>query len=184
MKTSKFWRLGMGDMQILPGSRHRPPMKKPLWIIVLVSFVIVFLTCAYIYRPENSTACNIFSSRGCKAIADWLPPVPVREYTDAEIASHVVFRDILNSPVVLSKTPKVAFMFLTPGSLPFEKLWDNFFQVRMFYLLTCLFSLFVLFIIILCVCVILDTSKTYDPLRIIADLIILLISCMILTLVS
>ncbi|MED6132818.1 hypothetical protein PIB30_022461 [Stylosanthes scabra] len=28
----------------------------------------------------------------------------------------------------LSKNPKIAFMFLTPGSLPFERLWDKFFQ--------------------------------------------------------
>lgn len=134
MKTAKFWRLGMGDVQILPGSRHRSPMKKPMWIIVLVSFVCMFLIYAYIYRPKNSASCNVFSSRGCKAIADWLPPVPAREYTDDEIASHVVIRDILNTPPVHSKNPKVAFMFLSPGSLPFEKLWDKFFQVRICYL--------------------------------------------------
>ncbi|KAJ1378225.1 Glycosyl transferase, family 14, partial [Sesbania bispinosa] len=118
----------MGDVHILPGSRHRPPMKKPMWIIVLALFVCVFLICAYIYPPKSSTACYVFSSKGCKAIADWLPPVPAREYTDDEIASHAVIRDILNTPPALSKNPKIAFMFLTPGSLPFEKLWDKFFQ--------------------------------------------------------
>ena len=130
MKTAEFWHLGMGDMQILPRSRHRHPMKKPMWIIVLVLFVCAFLICAYIYPPKSSSACYAFSSRGCKAIADWLPPVPAREYTDDEIASHVVIRDILNTPSSLPKNPKIAFMFLTPGSLPFEKLWDKFFQVR------------------------------------------------------
>lgn len=125
----------MGDVQILPVSRHRPPMKKPMWIIVLVLFVCVFLICAYIYPPQTSSACYVFSSRGCQVISEWLPPVPAREFTDAEIASHVVIKDILNTPSVLPKNPKVAFMFLAPGSLPFEKLWDKFFQV----MISCLF---------------------------------------------
>ncbi|KAI9123073.1 hypothetical protein K1719_005962 [Acacia pycnantha] len=99
MKTAKVWRLGMNGMQKFSDSRHRPPLKRPLWIIVLVLFVF----------------------------ADWLPP-PEREYTDEEIASRAVVHDILNAPHVLPKNPKIAFMFLTPGSLPFEKLWDRFFQ--------------------------------------------------------
>eukprot|EP00256_Glycine_max_P054101 XP_014620872.1 uncharacterized protein LOC100817202 isoform X3 [Glycine max] len=129
MKAEKVWRLGsMGDMQILPGSRHRPPMKKPMWIIVLVLFVCVFLICAYIYPPQSSSACYVFSSKGCKGFVDWLPPMPAREYTDEEIASRVVIKDILNSPAIVSKNSKIAFMFLSPGSLPFERLWDKFFQ--------------------------------------------------------
>ncbi|CAL0325555.1 unnamed protein product [Lupinus luteus] len=128
MKAAKVWRLGMGDLHIMPGSRNRPHIKKPMWIIALVLFVCVFLICAYIYPPESSSACYVFSSRGCKSFTDWLPPIPVREYTDEEIAARVVNRDILNSPPIVSKHPKVAFMFLSPGSLPFEGLWDKFFQ--------------------------------------------------------
>ncbi|KAL2340556.1 hypothetical protein Fmac_008496 [Flemingia macrophylla] len=128
MKTAKDWRPGMGDVQILPGSRHRPPMKKPMWIIFLVLFVCMFLIFAYIYPPKSSSTCYIFSNSRCQSIAGWLPPAPAREYTDDEIASRAVIRDILNAPPILSKNPKVAFMFLTPGSLPFEKLWDKFFQ--------------------------------------------------------
>lgn len=133
MKTGQ-WRLGMGDMQIVPGARHRPPLKRPLWIIVLVSLVSIFVICAFLYPPQSSAACYIFSSRGCKAITDWLPPAPAREYTDAEIASRVVIREILSAPPIQSKNPKIAFMFLTPSALPFEKLWDKFFHVR-FHLL-------------------------------------------------
>lgn len=129
MKTNQAWRLGMGDIQNLPGPRHRPPLKRPLWIIVLVSFISIFIIGAYVYPPQSNAACYIFSSRGCKAISDWLPPVPMREYTDEEIAAHVVIRDILNAPPIQSESPKVAFMFLTPSSLPFEKLWDKFFHV-------------------------------------------------------
>ncbi|KAI4335381.1 hypothetical protein L6164_014028 [Bauhinia variegata] len=63
-----------------------------------------------------------------EANVDYCPGFIPREYTDEEIASRAVIRDILNTPSVISKTPKIAFMFLTPGSLPFEKLWDKFFQ--------------------------------------------------------
>ncbi|XP_023006929.1 uncharacterized protein LOC111499571 isoform X1 [Cucurbita maxima] len=126
MKITQAWI--PQDMQSLPGPRHRTHMKRPMWIIILVSFIIVFLFCAYMYPPQGDSACYIFSSRGCKVITDWLPPAPARELTDEEVASHVVIREILNSPIVPSKTPKIAFMFLTPGSLPFEKLWDKFFN--------------------------------------------------------
>ncbi|RDY11634.1 hypothetical protein CR513_03669, partial [Mucuna pruriens] len=128
MKGVKDWCLGMDDVQIMPVSRQRPLMKKPMWIIVLVLFVCMFLICAYIYPPKSSSTCNIFSSKRCRSNADWLTPAPTREYTDDEIASRAVIRHILNTPQILSKNPKIAFMFLTPGSLPFEKLWDNFFQ--------------------------------------------------------
>ncbi|KAF7838006.1 glycosyltransferase BC10-like [Senna tora] len=128
MKTAKVWRLGMGDMQILSGSRSRPPLKKPMWIIILVLFVCVFLICAYIYPPQSSSACYVFSSKGCKGFVDSFLPIPKREFTDEEIASHVVIDHILKTSHNLPKNPKIAFMFLSPGSLPFEKLWDKFFQ--------------------------------------------------------
>ncbi|XP_022996487.1 uncharacterized protein LOC111491719 [Cucurbita maxima] len=127
MKTGQKWQLEMGDMKILPGPRSRTT-KRPLWIIILVSMVSVFLICAYIYPPNGTGACYIFSSKGCKVITDWLPPAPARECSDAEIASRIVIREILNMPFVALKTPKIAFMFMTPGSLPFEKLWDKFFH--------------------------------------------------------
>ena len=139
------------EMQIFPGPRYRTHMKQPLWIIILVSFIIVFLICAYMYPPQTSDACYIFSSRGCKVITDWLPPAPARELTDEEVASHVFIREILNSPIVPSKTPKLAFMFLTPGSLPFEKLWDKFFNVSFCFSLSKLviFILLVFFFVVI-----------------------------------
>ncbi|KAK6131683.1 hypothetical protein DH2020_034590 [Rehmannia glutinosa] len=108
--------------------RQRAHIKKPTWIIILVSLVCLFLVCAYVYPPQNSAACYVFSSNGCKALQTWLPPGPARELTDDEIASRVVIRDILKTPPTMSMYPKIAFLFLTPGALPFEKLWDKFFQ--------------------------------------------------------
>ncbi|KAK8630282.1 hypothetical protein V6N13_079080 [Hibiscus sabdariffa] len=129
MKEAKGWKLGiMGDIKNLPGSRHRPSLKRPIWIILTVSLVSFLLLCAYLYPSNTDVACYVFSSRGCKARSVWLPPAPKREFTDEEIVSRVVVREILNTPPVQSKNPKIAFMFLTPGSLPFEKLWDMFFR--------------------------------------------------------
>ncbi|KAL6965205.1 hypothetical protein U1Q18_036259 [Sarracenia purpurea var. burkii] len=118
----------MKDMPILPAPRHRARIKKPTWIIILVLLVSVFLVCAYIYPPHNSTACYVFSSNGCKGISRWHPPAPARDLTDDEIASRVVIRDILSTLPTQSMKRKIAFLFLTPGSLPFEMLWDKFFN--------------------------------------------------------
>ncbi|CAA0834231.1 Core-2/I-branching beta-1-6-N-acetylglucosaminyltransferase family protein [Striga hermonthica] len=101
---------------------------KPTWIIVLVSLVSLFLVCVYVYPPQNSAACYLLSSHGCKALQDWLPPVPARELSDDEFASHVVIRDILAMHPNISASPKIAFLFLTPGALQFERLWDKFLQ--------------------------------------------------------
>ncbi|KAL1818120.1 hypothetical protein DCAR_0522646 [Daucus carota subsp. sativus] len=128
MKTPQLWRLGIKDLQMMSAPRHRAHLKKPTWIIVLISLVSVFLVCAYVFPPRNTSACYVFSSSSCKVFADWLPPAPARELTDEEVASRVVIRDILNTPQAISKNPKIAFMFLIPDALPFEKLWDEFFQ--------------------------------------------------------
>lgn len=130
MKTARAWQLGIKDMLIMSGSRQRPHLKRPIWIIVLVSLVSICLIGAYIYPPRSSAACYIFSSRDC-SIYEQPIHVPSRELTDDETAAQVVIREILKTPPVHSKNPKIAFMFLTPGSLPFEKLWDRFFHVRL-----------------------------------------------------
>ncbi|KAL8152329.1 hypothetical protein V2J09_010089 [Rumex salicifolius] len=126
MKTTNAWQLGI--QQILPMTRHRHHAKRPVWIIVLVCLVSLFLVCGYILPSQTHTACYIFSSRGCRAFTDWIPPMTRRELTDQEVASQVVIDEILNMPPRRTKTPKIAFMFLTPGSLPFEMLWDLFFN--------------------------------------------------------
>lgn len=129
MKSTQGWRMGTKETPMLPKTRQRSNLKKPTWIIVLVSLVSLFLICAYVYPPQNFAACYVFSYHGCEALQSWLPPSLVRGLTDDEFASRVVIRDILDTPPVASLNPKIAFLFLTPGALPFEKLWDKFFQV-------------------------------------------------------
>lgn len=121
--------MGTKETPMLPKSRQRSQLKKPTWIIVLISLVSFFLICAYVYPPQSFAACYVFSYRGCEALQSWLPPAVDRGLTDDEFASRVVIQEILNNPPETIMNPKIAFLFLTPGALPFEKLWDKFFQV-------------------------------------------------------
>jgi hypothetical protein len=116
-------------MTAMPLLLQRGAAKKPMWIIVLLSLVCVALMGAYVYPPQRYSACYFFASGVCTPFKGWLPAVAQRERTDEEIVSSVVIRDLLSMPMPVSKNPKIAFMFLTPGSLPFEKLWGTFLQV-------------------------------------------------------
>lgn len=129
MKASQVWQRGSKDMTAMPPPRQRGAAKKPMWIIVLLSLVCIALIGAYAYPPRRYSACYFFASSVCTPFKDWLPTVTRRERTDEEIVSSVVMRDLLAMPMPVSKNPKIALMFLTPGSLPFEKLWEKFLQV-------------------------------------------------------
>jgi hypothetical protein len=115
-------------MTVMPSLRHRAVAKKPKWIIILVSLVCFVLIGAYVFPPRRYSQCYLFGSGACATFKDWLPSVTRRERTDEEIISSVVLRDILAMPMPVSKNPKIALMFLTPGTLPFEKLWEKFLQ--------------------------------------------------------
>lgn len=93
-----------------------------------------------------------------------------RELTDDEIESRVVVKELLKLHPVRTKTPKVAFLFMTPGSLPFEKLWHMFFQVcHSIHFLSCLFPrlwllpfiLLVLFMFIIYIATVLFLDKQW-----------------------
>lgn len=127
MKAARSWRPDLKEIFVMSGSRHRPHVKGPKWIVVLVCMVSIFLIAVYTYPPRSSAACNLFSASGC-SVNERLQSMPVRELTDEETAAEVVIREILKTPPIQSKNPKIAFMFLTPGALPFEKLWDLFLQ--------------------------------------------------------
>ncbi|XP_066370060.1 glycosyltransferase BC10-like isoform X3 [Miscanthus floridulus] len=106
-------------------SRSRASSRRPLWIVVLVAFVCAVALGAYLYTPRRYTACYLVPSEACNSRP---PPEPARVYTDDEIAARAIMRDIIRALPVQSKNPKIAFMFLTPSSLPFEKLWEKFFM--------------------------------------------------------
>ncbi|GMI81563.1 hypothetical protein like AT4G31350 [Hibiscus trionum] len=122
----RAWQQSVKDMPVMSGLRKQPHLKRPLWIIILVTFVIIFLITAYVFPLSSSTACYIFSSGDCSLYHQ--PSFRSRELTDEETVSHVVIREILNAPPIQSKNSKIAFLYLTPGTLPFEPLWDMFFR--------------------------------------------------------
>ncbi|XP_062178628.1 glycosyltransferase BC10-like isoform X1 [Phragmites australis] len=105
--------------------RSRSSSRRPLWIIVLIAFICAVVIGAYLYNPRHYTACYLVSSDACSSQP---PPEPARVYTDDEIAARAIMRDVIRARPVQSKNPKIAFMFLTPSSLPFEKLWEKFFM--------------------------------------------------------
>ncbi|GMI92396.1 hypothetical protein like AT4G31350 [Hibiscus trionum] len=114
------------QQSVRSGLRKRPDLKRPLWIIILVTFVIILLITAYLFPLSSSTACYIFSSGDCSLYHQ--PSFRSRELSDAETISHVVIREILKAPATEPKNSKIAFLYLTPGTLPFEPLWDKFFR--------------------------------------------------------
>jgi hypothetical protein len=138
MKLHQVWQFGVKDMKAVPLPRPRAAPKRRAWILGVATFIFIALAWAYLYPPPHYTS----------PVRDWLPgrlpAEPARELTDEERASRVVFRQILTTPAVRSKNSKIAFMFLTPGTLPFEILWEKFFEVNIpcFFLLvdSCILS--------------------------------------------
>lgn len=109
-------------MKAVPLPRPRAATRRRAWMLAVAAFIFVVLVWVYLYPPPRYTS----------PVRDWLPgrlpAEPARELTDEERASRVVFRQILTTPPVRSKNSKIAFMFLTPGTLPFERLWEMFFE--------------------------------------------------------
>ncbi|KAF5461506.1 hypothetical protein F2P56_017595 [Juglans regia] len=124
MKKVSAMRPSIGDT--VSGSRQRLRMMRRIstWTIVLVSLAGIFLLGVYIHPPRNSIACSVFSSGGCAVLEQH----PSQELIHDQIAAQVVLKEILKIPPIQSKNPKIAFMFLASGSLPFEEIWDNFFR--------------------------------------------------------
>jgi hypothetical protein len=117
------------DITVMPPVRLRAAAKKPMWIILLLCLVSVVLIVAYIYPTHHYSQSYRSSSSVCTPSKDWHPSYGRGGETDEEIMSAAVIRDILAMPTCVSKNPKIALMFLTPDSLPLEKLWEKFLQV-------------------------------------------------------
>ncbi|URD96449.1 Core-2/I-Branching enzyme [Musa troglodytarum] len=126
MKIPQAWQFGNGNVQIIPVQCRRPRSRRPHWIIILICLVCVSSIGAYVYPPHRYSACYFFASSICSPLKDLMPPT-ARVLTDDEFASNVLIKNILAMPSVELKNSKIAFMFLTPGSLPFERLWEKFF---------------------------------------------------------
>ncbi|KAG0468444.1 hypothetical protein HPP92_017772 [Vanilla planifolia] len=110
----------------MPTPRAKSSSKRPLWIMILISMVCLSLILVHLNPPEYSP-CYLLWSKFCNRLDYWPPPVPARVRTDEELSAKVIIDDILSMQISPPKNPKIAFMFLTPGALPFEKLWEKFF---------------------------------------------------------
>ncbi|KAL0727011.1 hypothetical protein Bca4012_023104 [Brassica carinata] len=111
----------MGEAQkTFQGPRHHTSLKKPLWLVLTVSVLSMLLISTHMFSRQGKRSSS-------DALSSWLP-VHVRKLTDEEVAARAVVREILKTPPSITQNSKIAFLFLTPGTLPFEKLWDEFFK--------------------------------------------------------
>ncbi|WCJ30533.1 Core-2/I-branching beta-1 6-N-acetylglucosaminyltransferase family protein [Euphorbia peplus] len=133
MKKANAWQKGVRENGIaMAGYRHRQQQKKRvIWIFVLVMLmVIIFLSMGSEGGSSGggSAACYFFPDIAACNDKNETQMIPMRQLTDAEHAAGIVIHEILNRPAMPSNNPKIAFMFLTPGPLPFERLWHAFFE--------------------------------------------------------
>ncbi|KAG2319274.1 hypothetical protein Bca52824_012487 [Brassica carinata] len=114
----------------LQGTRHRSSLKKPLCVVLTVSVISMLLICTHLFpRHGKKSSCNVLSrARGCEDALSALLPAHIRKLTIKEIAARAVVRDILRTPSFQTQNSKIAFLFLTHGTLPLELLWDEFFK--------------------------------------------------------
>lgn len=113
--------------------RIRFSARRPLWVVALIIMVCLSILGAYIYPPTllKVKVCPAFCGGGRFEALSRTPPSPApppRIFSEAEIATRVVAADILRMPSNSIMMPKIAFLFLTPGPLPFERLWEEFFR--------------------------------------------------------
>ncbi|KAK7311838.1 hypothetical protein RJT34_10226 [Clitoria ternatea] len=102
--------------------------KRPTWILASVSVVCLFMIGAYVNPSIRTRTCYLFNSRGCLTYDLHTETYFSRKLSDEEIESRIVIKEFLKFLPLQTNNPKVAFLFLTPGSLPFEKLWHVFFK--------------------------------------------------------
>lgn len=98
-------------------------------VLSLVALSMLGISIAYLYTPHRITPCGLVGDL-CVKSSYPPPPPPLRTFSDEEVASRAVAKDILSQRrMYQGGTPKIAFMFLTPGPLPFEFIWEAFFKV-------------------------------------------------------
>lgn len=101
--------------------------KRRVWIAALISMVFLSVLAACIYPPTLLRVCPLFCGTGVTPL-QMLPPPPPRILSDQELSTRVLVKDVVSMPVNLTVTPKIAFMFLTPGPLPLVGFWEEFFR--------------------------------------------------------
>lgn len=134
-------------------------LRRTLVIVGTLSLLTLsLLSSAYMTNLGTSVYCDYFSLDACKSVpsssspgnAAPSPPTiknvpilpPVRNYSDAEMSAFVLAKDLLSRPPYPVEKAKIAFMFLTAGPLPFEFVWEKFFEVTSHLSFSCLSDIF------------------------------------------
>lgn len=123
--------------------RRRKPRR---WILLLGLMMIVAMISALAFaftskvslrksaKSLNMNPCDLFGGKVCPdALFSQTPPA--RPLTDEELASKVLAQDVLYKRPRRYSKPKIAFLFLTAGALPFEQVWEKFFEVCIYVVL-------------------------------------------------
>ncbi|KAI5056240.1 hypothetical protein GOP47_0028058 [Adiantum capillus-veneris] len=107
--------------------------RRALWLGILILLILISLIGGTLWSFRAASSCFLLSEKLCEPLltiqrAEIAPAPPARPKTDEEIASLALSRDILSQPRMHPTSPKLAFMFLTRGPLPHERIWERFFR--------------------------------------------------------
>ncbi|KAG0606244.1 hypothetical protein M758_9G125000 [Ceratodon purpureus] len=125
---------GFSNLGGLRSFNDKQRRRKPRRWYFLVAFmgilcvsVLVFTSKNLSKSARNMNPCDLFGAKVCPDSLFSQAP-PSRPLTDEELATRVLAQDILSEPPKSAVKPKIAFMFLTAGNLPFERVWEKFFE--------------------------------------------------------
>lgn len=105
--------------------------------VVGVSTILIVLALAFsskhLGKSVSMNPCDLFGGNVCAGFQ-----ATVRPFTDDELAIRVLAKEMLSERTAVTDwNPKVAFMFLIASDLPFERVWEKFFQVRLVHCTLC-----------------------------------------------
>lgn len=126
---------GFSSLGSIRSFNDKQRRRKPQRWYLLVAFLGILCISALAFTSKNLSKsarnmnpCDLFGAKVCPDSMFSQAP-PSRPLTDDELATRVLAQDILSEPPKLAVKPKIAFMFLTAGNLPFERVWEKFFEV-------------------------------------------------------
>ena len=127
----------LGSFRSKSGEERLRKRRLQRWMLLLgalglLSLSALLLTSTNIRAPVYMNPCDLFGGKVCIDSLFQPPIPPPRALTDEELAMQVLAKDLLLDRTTPSnQKPKIAFMFLTAGPLPFEALWEKFFEVSL-----------------------------------------------------
>jgi hypothetical protein len=135
--------------------RGKMAQRRSFWAVVAMSLLFLcLLSWASLANLGGRVYCDYLKGESCQMVPRPSPHVdssspllqpaphvttpkpipipilpPVRNFSDGELSTFVLAKDLLTLPLARAGNTRVAFMFLTAAHFPFEKLWERFFKV-------------------------------------------------------